>query len=194
MSEPGNINGLYNSFRTKYTHYNPDGQGRDKYIIQNNGGLCSEAPRPVFSTNMYYKDPPNKMTIAPQRQATSFKYVSDGSGRDFYITFNSGGLEAPYIPGQKHPIATFFQSLRMNGKINNYKRHKSPKEREMNKRCRSSQKVLVSRLTANSSQWKEMTKDCRRSVKRRSSTSVYHKRSGGMDANDSRNKLMKNTI
>jgi len=74
------------------------------------------------------------MQIAPQRQATSFKYRSDGSGRDFYITCNSGGLEASYIPGQKHPSSSFFQSLRNNAKISKYKRHISPKEQEMNQR------------------------------------------------------------
>lgn len=134
MSEPGNINSMYNMFKTKYTHYVPDGQGRDKYIIQNNGGLCSEGKRPFFTSKGYPKDPPNKMTIAPQRQATSFKYVSDGSGRDFYITCNSGGLESAYVPGQKHPTTAFFQSLRANNKISKIKRHISPKDREIRKR------------------------------------------------------------
>ena len=134
MSEPGNINSMYNMFKTKYTHYVPDGQGRDRYIIQNNGGLCSEGKRPFFTSKGYPKDPPNKMTIAPQRQATSFKYVSDGSGRDFYITCNSGGLESAYVPGQKHPTTAFFQSLRANNKISKIKRHISPKDREIRKR------------------------------------------------------------
>lgn len=114
MSQPGNVNSLYKTFCTKYTHYAPDGFGRDKYIIQNNGGLCSEATRPVYESNMYYKPPPSKMLPAPHKAATSFKYVSDGSGRDFYVTFNSGGLEAPYLPGCKHPTAAFFESLRNN--------------------------------------------------------------------------------
>lgn len=42
MSNPGNINSLYRTFCTKYTHYAPDGNGRDSYIIKNNGGMCSE--------------------------------------------------------------------------------------------------------------------------------------------------------
>jgi len=119
MAEPGNINSLYNTFSTKYTHYVPDGNGRDKYIIQNNGGMCIESKRPTFTTSMYSKALPNQMMPAPQKAATSFKYLSDGSGRDFYITFNSGGLENPYIPGQKHPNASFFQSLRNNKRIVN---------------------------------------------------------------------------
>lgn len=194
MSEPGNINSLYTSFRTKYTHYIPDGQGRDKYIIQNNGGLCSEAQRPVFSSNMFHRGPANKMAMASQKQATSFKYVSDGSGRDFYITFNSGGLESAYIPGQKHPSASFFQSLRSNLKITNFKRHISPKEREYLKRWRSSQRNLVERLTANSSKWKEMTKGFRRWVSRRSNSSIPSRKTSTSILNESRNKIINKTI
>ena len=68
--------------------------------------------------------------MAPQKTATSFKYVSDGSGRDFYVTFNSGGLEAAYVPGAKHPNATFFMSLRNNEKLTKIKRYVSPQQRE----------------------------------------------------------------
>lgn len=175
MSEPGNINSLYRTFCTKYTHYVPDGNGRDKYIIQNNGGMWIEAKRPVFTSNMYHKPPPSQMMPAPHKAATSFKYVSDGSGRDFYITFNSGGLEAPYVPGIKHPNAAFFESLRANKKIIKYKRHISPKEHELLKRSRSTQKVLIERLTANASKWKEMTQEHRRACSRRGSTSSWQR-------------------
>ena len=34
------MSSLYRTFNPKYTHYGPDGQGRDSYIIKNNGGLC----------------------------------------------------------------------------------------------------------------------------------------------------------
>ena len=33
MSQPGNINGMYKTFCTKYTHYAPDGNGRDKFEL-----------------------------------------------------------------------------------------------------------------------------------------------------------------
>lgn len=36
---------LYRSFNPKYSHYIPDGQGRDSYIIRNNGGFCHEPER-----------------------------------------------------------------------------------------------------------------------------------------------------
>lgn len=121
---------------------------------------------------MYGKSLPSKSPPAPQRTATSFKYVSDGSGRDFYVTFNSGGLEAPYIPGAKHPSAAFFTSLRNNAKIVKFKRHISPKQYERIKHSRSTQRVLIQRLTANSKRWKEITKQDRESLsKRKHSTS-----------------------
>ena len=33
---------LYRTDYPKYTTYQSDGFGRDKYILRNNGGLCSE--------------------------------------------------------------------------------------------------------------------------------------------------------
>lgn len=144
---------------------------------------------------MYQKPPPSQMLPAPHKAATSFKYVSDGSGRDFYITFNSGGLEAPYIPGLKHPSSAFFQSLRNNRKIIKYKRHISPKDRDLIKRCRSSQRELVERLTANNSKWKEMTEAHRRSTSRRRGSSTSFHRPQASISNDSRNKFKShNTI
>ena len=88
--------------------------------------MWNEAQRPIFESSMYSKPLPWRMLPAPQKSASSFKYISDGTGRDFYITFNSGGLEAPYIPGCKHPLSTFFESLRKNNRILKYKRHISP--------------------------------------------------------------------
>ena len=183
MSEAGNINSIYSYFKTKYTHYVPDGWGRDKYIIQNNGGLCNEPKRVSTSSSMYAKALPSKMRPAPQKAASSFKYVSDGSGRDFYVTFNSGGLEAPYVPGQRHPSAAFFTSLRNNRPIVKYRRHISPKQYEDIKRSRSTQKVLVQRLTANSEKWREMTRQHRTAIGRRH-TSSTRKKNDTLDYDD----------
>lgn len=46
-------------FYPKYTHYGSDGQGRDSYILKNNGGLCNEPTRPFFETKMYSKELPS---------------------------------------------------------------------------------------------------------------------------------------
>ncbi|CAI2365958.1 unnamed protein product [Moneuplotes crassus] len=146
-------------FYPKYTHYGSDGQGRDSYILKNNGGLCSEPTRPVFKTTMYSKEFPNTVAPPPQKGATSFKYISDGSGRDFYITHNSGGLEAPYIPGTKHSDSHFITSLRSGSKFLGAKRLSTPAERHRMKKCQSAQRLLVQRLTAKSQEWRDISRD-----------------------------------
>lgn len=40
-----------------------------------------------------------------RKDATAFKYVSDGSGRDSYVLINSGGLHATTVYGQKNMFA-----------------------------------------------------------------------------------------
>jgi hypothetical protein len=40
-----------------------------------------------------------------RKEATAFKYLSDGSGRDSYILINSGGLHAPNTYGTKQAFA-----------------------------------------------------------------------------------------
>lgn len=78
------------TYNPGYATYMGDGSGRDNYIILNNGGLtrfdkpCMQIPRKYGgsrdSSPKGYKPTP------------SFKYVSDGSGRDSYVIQNGGGL------------------------------------------------------------------------------------------------------
>lgn len=103
-----------------YTHYASDGLGRDSYILVNNGGLtvtkvgqppvtkgffdCSvsrplgKLDRTFYGSNRSLaKDPP------------SFYYPPDGTGRDFYIIKNNGGLISNYGKPANH---YFEQNLR----------------------------------------------------------------------------------
>jgi hypothetical protein len=50
---------------------------------------------------MYERDPPSRSPPIGYKPTPTFKYVSDGSGWDYYVTMSSGGLQAPYIPGVK---------------------------------------------------------------------------------------------
>lgn len=154
--------GLYRTFYPKYAHYMSDGMGRDTYILKHNGGMCNEGSRPLFETTMYNKERPSGMPPAPLKDATSFKYVSDGSGRDFYITYNSGGLEAPYIPGTQKSEHQFIWSLRSNLNNNQQKRLSTPAEKMRMKKCRSAQRLLVRRLTATSKEWKEINQEAKK--------------------------------
>lgn len=122
-----------------------DGHGRDSYILKHNGGMCNEGSRPFFETKMYSKEMPSQMPPAPFKAATSFKYISDGSGRDFYITYNSGGLEAPYIPGTQKSDQYFITSLRSGLKTSQGTRLSTPSEKQRMKKCRSAQRLLVKR-------------------------------------------------
>jgi hypothetical protein len=87
--------GLSRTHHTKYAHYLSDGNGRDTYILRNNGGLCTERdPNFIESTRysspMRFAGPP-----AHRKQIWSIKYQSDGSGRDSYVLINSGGNHVP---------------------------------------------------------------------------------------------------
>ena len=77
---------------------------------------------------MYAVDKISSSPPAPLKEATSFKYISDGSGRDFYITYNSGGLEAPYTPGMMFSDQRFIMSLRA-GAQKHAKRLATPAEK-----------------------------------------------------------------
>lgn len=54
---------------------------------------------------MFLKELPSTTTPIGFKPTPTFKYISDGSGRDFYVTHSSGGLQAPYIPGVKRADA-----------------------------------------------------------------------------------------
>lgn len=78
------INELYRTFSPKYTHYAPDGCGRDNFIIFNNGGLLRGGVKSIkrpedFGLTKRVEYHSLKRNVAP------FKYRSDGSGRDSYV-------------------------------------------------------------------------------------------------------------
>ena len=82
------------TFDPKFSHYFSNGSGRDNFIMYNNGGF-SEARffNPVTSTAyMRYKSYAT-VSPSPRKEAQPVEYRSDGSGRDSYIMFNSGGLK-----------------------------------------------------------------------------------------------------
>ena len=80
------LQALSRTFDPKITHYQPNGLGRDRYIASDNGGFgplnLSES---THRRQMVYSSFRSKLP-APRLAAAAFKYSSDGSGRDFYIT------------------------------------------------------------------------------------------------------------
>ena len=74
---------IMRTFNPTYASYSGDGTGRDSYIILNNGGLTSQCKKNMmWSTKI--KNPCDYRPTAT-KPAPTFKYPSDGSGRDSYV-------------------------------------------------------------------------------------------------------------
>jgi hypothetical protein len=101
---------FYSSVMPKYKQYISDGKGRDTYITINNGGSIKLVPKAdIFERN---SNSPKKTYSppAPRKEPTAVYYHSDGSGRDYYITCNNGGLTKTVEYGGKKDL--FKLSLR----------------------------------------------------------------------------------
>lgn len=104
------ISSLYRSFSPRMTLYNPDGQGRDTYINYNNGGFWGSGVKIYkgqpsaneINSRYHYKSQPKY--VAP------FKYWSDGSGRDGYVIFESGGLKKDHKPLNQFHLKDFLRT------------------------------------------------------------------------------------
>ena len=93
----------------EWTHYIRDGQGRDNYIANNNGGFFTSYYEP--GKGLIYGG--NQLQVGNARRHsevsktfTSGKhtnYIADGSGRDSYIHTVNGGIypEQPVAQYQK---------------------------------------------------------------------------------------------
>ena len=77
---------LLRTFDPKLSHYPPDGLGRDVYIAYDNGGLVPRALPAERSRRQMVFSSFKTTRPAPRLDSTAFKFTSDGSGRDFYIT------------------------------------------------------------------------------------------------------------
>ena len=76
---------LERTFNPKLTRYSPDGKGRDRYIAFDNGGLLPGS-LPRLSSQSRAVFPRFQPPRVSRPEATVHTYISDGSGRDYYIT------------------------------------------------------------------------------------------------------------
>ncbi len=60
-------------------------------------------------TSTHYKNPLRHSSPAPLKETTAVRYSSDGSGRDAYVLYNSGGNYPTVGPGRSW---SFVRSLR----------------------------------------------------------------------------------
>lgn len=112
-------NGLHRSSKTRYTIYTGDGSGRDSYVIIGNGTNFKHGSYKDVAPTVGYHPPhaPAAMYAGPiqkfsggGKEATAFRYWGDGSGRDYYVTKDCGGL-IPVCPS-KSPNSAFYTNLR----------------------------------------------------------------------------------
>ena len=115
-----NVSHLTNrTFDPKVNRYQGDGSGRDTYVTYSNGGFIADSGvpssspftgfqikggNPKFFTN-HTKARPNA-----HKDAVPFRYFSDGSGRDSYVSSDNGGLIAKYT--SRGCMKEFTDSLR----------------------------------------------------------------------------------
>ena len=165
---------MQRTFYPKYVNYYGNGSGRDHQIIGNNGGLTSQFKYGMGHTgkhfSRYSSSAHQRPSPSPQRDATTFYYQSDGSGRDSYVLMDNGGLRPEYDRYNKSSQAIFASSLR-NTKKSSVKYLKHPvKDRadittymnwasktgvEQNRKNSRIQKAVVQRL----SQSRKMTRN-----------------------------------
>ena len=86
---------LQRTYDPKVIGYLPDGLGRDTYIISTNGGLSKSFQNTagfVTSADFSPRQKPSPLGKGVRKDPAAFKYKADGTGRDSYIIYNSGGL------------------------------------------------------------------------------------------------------
>ena len=108
---------MQRTFYPKHCHYYGDGSGRDLQVTVNTGGLVRPEIRGMGHTGVqfskYKSNVHRRSSPSPAKEATTFYYQSDGSGRDSYVLQNNGGLR-PEFKVQHLGDRIFKSSLRNN--------------------------------------------------------------------------------
>jgi hypothetical protein len=82
---------IYRTSKLQWQTYWGDGNGRDGYIVMDNGGLNELRDYKGVGYNGWKAaKQPMHHAAAPRKEATAFDYKPDGSGRDSYVIFNYG--------------------------------------------------------------------------------------------------------
>ena len=104
---------LFNrTVKTNIVLYKSDGEGRDAYIIHNNGGFWKEETSPINTREISYKKY-NNIFRSLNRIPPICSYHNDGTGRDKYVSVNNGGLSKNYFN-----MSNYFKNiLRKNDEI-----------------------------------------------------------------------------
>ncbi len=138
----------------KYTTYGPDGFGRDKYIIYNNGGFLDKLNKITITEK--YEYPSSIRYFNTKRNVAPFKYRSDGSGRDTYVLHEHAGLEKDHKSLRTFHLKDFlrrpeshsfnFRSSPMKEGMTHNTLYISKKEHDATLKIKSLEKSLADRL------------------------------------------------
>ena len=99
-------------------NYFGNGDGRDSYIICQNGGLSYPEKVGMRHTGVSfnkYNGPARHRSPSPFKPAATFYYQSDGTGRDSYVLQNNGGSRIEH-KNRQNGDPLFYDSLRSNQK------------------------------------------------------------------------------
>jgi hypothetical protein len=153
MSNHG-VGNLHNTHRARMTSYTTDGLGRDTYIGYNNGGFWQDN---ISTINLIDKFdvPKHKSFHSLRKNVAPFKYYSDGTGRDSYIIYESGGLKRDHKSLNNYHLKDFLrtpQSAVFNFKPSSYKEgagkcvYISTQQFKLNTKIKQLEKSLTDRL------------------------------------------------
>lgn len=101
----------------KYVSYYGNGTGRDHQVILNNGGFTKVDKYGLGNTGVHirkYHGPSTSTSPRPHKDASTFYYQSDGTGRDSYVLADNGGSRPEYDRYHKTNEQIFKASLRNN--------------------------------------------------------------------------------
>ena len=107
---------LGRTLKSNISIYQIDGSGRDSYISYNNGGFWKDN---FISGKMKQREAASRKKyslISLTRNPPPFKYWSDGSGRDSYISYNEGGLVQKFTANNSIELSSY---LRNDNSVNN---------------------------------------------------------------------------
>jgi hypothetical protein len=146
------VSSLYRTFRPSFNAYNSNGEGRDIYIQYNNGGFWKMDILPGQNITKY-SNQSNYRFRSLNHRAAPFKYQTDGSGRDSYISFNNGGLRINTKPLTNYHLSDFLRQDNNNllewnrtGSNWNKKKYLSKAEIKYNKLIKNIENGVVDRL------------------------------------------------
>eukprot|EP01017_Pseudomicrothorax_dubius_P034578 TRINITY_DN4764_c0_g1_i3.p1 TRINITY_DN4764_c0_g1~~TRINITY_DN4764_c0_g1_i3.p1 ORF type:complete len:185 (-),score=26.27 TRINITY_DN4764_c0_g1_i3:80-634(-) len=80
------------NLQPKNTFYWSDGTGRDTYITNDNGGSVAKRPLTAKADSVRIRPQSGNRTSRNFIEPKVVHYHSDGTGRDYYIGLNDGGL------------------------------------------------------------------------------------------------------